>query len=226
MQNRLLWGFLAFWTCISTLHAEPVEVPIDIGVGPSLFYMPGVTEGQNWHTGFRFDAFAVIDQATIRKHKNRIPKQYRGLAASQKEIRIAPAIFYLIPDAVFLSPGPDRSVYGANWNILGIGISLISGYFADIKLALDIPTLTYAYVISPELKEGKQHLFGVGATPAVVGEWHLSDSWVVETAYRHALQLPLETNRAERENGSSRQWSHYGECSILLHYRFPYHKNL
>ena len=57
---------------------QPVDVPVDVGLGPSFLQVSGpVQDQQNWHYGVKLSLAAVIDQALIESQKHRVPKKYR-----------------------------------------------------------------------------------------------------------------------------------------------------
>ena len=193
-----------------------VEVPINVGLGPSLFYMPGLDEQRTWHTGLHLDLYAVLDQELIRREAHRIPRQYRGLAKKQREIRIAPLWLALVPDALVLSPGDTLSLYGASWSLWGYGIALLDTKPSTLSLGLSLPSLSYLWVRKATRDE---HLFGVGATAYISNEWRLSRHWLLEGRYRHTWNLPLSMSRYAGEGGDEYWWQ-YGEISVMAHYRF------
>jgi len=220
-----LW-ILALCAASNLVGKENVEIPINIGVGPSFLWLPGLTPNQEIHNGVRLDLYGVIDNATIKKHKNRIPKQYRKLATSQQEIHISPLLLRLIPNVVIISPHESGSVYGANWTLLGAGLNWISTDFLVASTNLNLPTLTYVYAESSANNPDGNHLFGIGASPSIETQWRINRNWLLGLAYYHTFQLPLAMNSYLREDGSSKQWNHYGEISILLNYRFPITKKM
>src|SRR3954470_16271134 len=84
-------------------HAEPVTVPVDVGVGPAGYVITGrIAADQPLHFGIKLSVQAIIDQATLRRHQERIPPRMREQVLRMKEVRVSPS--FLIPDAVIVSP--------------------------------------------------------------------------------------------------------------------------
>lgn len=214
---------LAFFVLgLQTVFARTeVEIPINVGMGPSLFWLPGIVDDRDWHTGVRLDLYAVLDQPTIKKFKNRIPKKFRGMATAQREIHISPMIMYLVPDAIIISPGDSSSIYGATWTLFGIGLNLVDTPFLEASANLDLPSLTYLWASSTANNPDNTHLFGIGASPSLNSLVHLSDNWLLGLSYYHTVQLPLTMGAYQRDSGPEKQWTHFGEISAMLHYRFP-----
>lgn len=218
--HKMILG--AAFLLTSTLWAkEEVEIPINVGIGPSLFWFPGLTPDRDLHTGVRLEIYAVIDQAMIKKFKNRIPKKFRRMATAQQEIHVAPSLMMLIPDAIIISPGDTSSIYGATWTLLGLGVNLVNSSRFDASVSVNFPTLTYLHVQSPANNPENSNLFGIGATPALLTQIRITDNWLLGLSYYHTFQLPLEMNQFERANGTQKTWNHFGEISAVLHYRFP-----
>ena len=67
---------------------KPVEIPIDIGIGPAVHQFTGpVYRAQQYHTGLKLSLAAIIDQSVIASQAHKIPKKYRGLAKKIGTVR-------------------------------------------------------------------------------------------------------------------------------------------
>ena len=88
-----------------SLRASATEItaPVDVGVGPAFYHGPGpVFADAPGHYGVKISLAAVLDQALIRQHINRVPKQYRKMALAMREFRYRPSIF--IPESLLSAP--------------------------------------------------------------------------------------------------------------------------
>ena len=90
MTQSLKNLFVATSAALLPLGAYAVEIPVNIGVGPSLFSLPDSilkTRTQPFW-GLNLKVKAILDKATIEKHKDRIPAQYRKAISKTNEVRI------------------------------------------------------------------------------------------------------------------------------------------
>ena len=86
----------------SGANAGQIEVPIDIGLGPALATFTGpMSEDGALHYAISISAAAVLDQEFLRRHRNRVPQQYRSIVNSMGEARIGHAA---VPDTLYISP--------------------------------------------------------------------------------------------------------------------------
>lgn len=200
---------------------EPVEVPIDIGVGPSLNLVSGpVFREQPMLTGIAFSAEAVLDNKTIRKFKSRIPPQYRKMALELDEVRISHP---LIPHEIFLSPagvgGATVGMYGLVLEPLGLGVPLVSEPFS-LRLGLGL-VLTYAYVHSKEIPS-PTHFLRPGLDPGAEIEIPFSERFLVSFGWESQLYIPQPVGGGVFEVGPIDEaiW-HVGHGFLKLHFRFP-----
>src|SRR6476619_4425288 len=106
-------------------RAGEVTVPADVGVGPAFYVITGeVARDQPVHFGLKLSVQAIIDQATIRQHQDRIPLRYRKQALRMKEVRYSPSI--LIPDSIIISPAIGHtSIYGVTWRPISLSVPLV-----------------------------------------------------------------------------------------------------
>ena len=214
-------------------HAEPVTVPVDVGVGPAAYVISGpVFDDQPVHGGLKLSIQAIIDQATIQANKNRIPASYRSQAAHMSEIRISPSI--LIPDAFFISPKTQHTgIYGITWRPLSLGLTLIQSKPLRFTLSTGL-LLTYAFLYSdlPELPD--THFFRPGLDIGGEIELAFSRSFLISFGWFSGFYIPQGFgtfgmgpfgDKATSDNLSKTLW-HFGQAFIKLHFRFPYTTNL
>lgn len=200
----------------------PVKVPIDIGVGPAAHLVTGpVFREQPVLGGIEFSAEAVLDHATIKRLKGRIPAQYRKQALSMDEIRISHP---LIPHTIFLSPtgvgGATVGMYGISFRPVALGIPLVSG---PVRLDVDVGLrLTYAYLTSEALPS-PTHFLRPGLDPKVELEVPFSDTFLVSLGWCSQLYLPQPVGGSILAFGPLDEsiW-HVGQGFVKAHVRFPY----
>jgi hypothetical protein len=210
----------------SGAYAGQIEVPIDIGVGPALATFTGpMSEDGALHYAISISAAAVLDQEFLRRHRNRVPAQYRSIVNSMGEARIGHAA---VPDTLYISPNNQgTSVYGANWSPIGVSMPLVNGndwFKAGLNAEL---IATYAYISSDDEKIGTNHFFrpglgvGGGVMLGLFAGFSLTADW------RSRFYPPQELGGAFLELGdlSESIW-HIGQGSIELHYKFPFKTNI
>src|SRR5690606_4504801 len=95
--------------------AMATEVPVNIGLGPAAFYIPehlDEDEPEPFY-GLRLHVKAVINRDVVKRHKDKIPAQYRSTVEKLDEVRVG---YLLIPESIMLGTrkkahGPE--IYGA-----------------------------------------------------------------------------------------------------------------
>ena len=127
MNNRCVAGlFFCALLLVSNgqVAAKPVPLQANVGIAPAVHFVTGpVQDRQLLHSGFKLRVQGVIDEETLKKHKNRVPKKFRKHLKNVGEIRVSP-LWYL-PDTLFISPKVDSSqMYGVAFKPLGLGTSI------------------------------------------------------------------------------------------------------
>lgn len=199
---------------------EKISVPVNVGVGPSAFMMFGpVADDQLVHPGIRLNVFAALDPAFIRKHINRVPRQYRKQARTMRgEIRYSP-LWYL-PESIILSPQFENTgIFGINFKPMGAGISLSENPRLDLSLGL---LFSYAYVTSKTLP-GPTHFLRPGLELKTEIEFPLQQDFRISLGWSSSLYPPQEVGGKVFEWGDTERsiW-HVGQAFLLFHFRFPY----
>jgi hypothetical protein len=212
-------------------RAEPITVPVDVGVGPAGYLISGpVADDQLLHTGLKISVQAIIDQATIRAHQDRIPAGYRAQALRMSEVRYSPSIF--IPDTLIISPKiHNTGLYGTSWRPISIGLPLVDA--APVRLALSAGLLlTYAFLYSDVLPT--THFIRPGIDLGAELEIALAPSFLVSLGWASAFYVPqglgtlgLGPFGDHQDYGALKQtlW-HFGQAFVKLHFRFPYTADL
>ena len=216
----IVLGAIFFYLLTPSLAAaEELTLPIDIGFGPAFHLFSGALEQeQTFHYGLRLSGAAVIDQATIKQYKNKIPKKYRGYIAKSKELRISK---WYIPDTLFFSPKTqDTGIYGLVLRPLSLGIPLLYEPFRfSIGLGLD---LAYAYIDADNY--GTTHFFRPGLDLRVELEIPMSESFLISGGWTSQLYIPQKLGNSPFtwDFGEGDEIWHVGQIFAMLHFRFPY----
>jgi hypothetical protein len=232
---------VAAWRCASTLAGvlctlpaaalagQPVTVPVDVGIGPAAYVITGrVAEDQPLHWGIKLSVQAIIDQATLRQHQDRIPPSMRQQVLRMKEVRFSPSI--LIPDALFLSPVTAHTgIFGITWRPISVGLPLIDA--PGIRLQLGAGLLaTYAYITSDLPQIPTTHFLRPGID--VSAELELGAGYPVSLSlgWASGFYVPQELGGFGLGAAAGGQdpppladtlW-HFGQAFVKLHFRFPY----
>lgn len=216
---------------ISSFHAQAASatVPIDLGIGPAGYWFFGPltqNRGAVPHFGLKISLQAIIDQELIRQNQQRIPPQYRKLAAGMTEVRVSPSL--LIPDALILSPKLDAlggtGIYGATWRPLSLGVTLLGGDRPGQKSAarLDLRAgflITYAFIYSDVLPT--THFIRPGLDLSLSSELKASSSFLVSFGWASQFYVPQKLGSLG-VGTLDESIFHVGQAFVQLHFRFPY----
>lgn len=228
MKKRTL--VLLFALFATSLYAarpvQHVEVPFNVGIGPTLFWLPGIA-GREFHTGFNLSLYGVITPQALENNKEKIPLKYRRYLNTMREIHLAPLWMILVPQYVIVSPaslGEDDAVYGAIWSLLSVGPEFISKrrYILEGKFS---PTISFLHVDSDD-NEDSENLLGIGCTLSLVYTYEISDHVLISVSYAHLLQLPLSINSYKPNDATSEHWIQGGALSLTLNIRFGMEQKL
>lgn len=219
------WISILFLTLFSaSLYAarpvNRVEVPFNMGIGPTLFWIPGVA-GREFHTGFNLAAYGVVTPQTLADNKDKIPLKYRRYLNTMREVHLAPLWMILIPQYVIVSPaalGDDDALYGAIWSLLSVGPEFVSRRYMVLEGKFS-PTVSYLHVDSDD-NERTENLVGVGCMLSLVLTYTVSENFLFTVSYGHLLQLPLSINEYKPLDRTSEKWIQAGVLSLTLNFRF------
>ncbi len=231
--------FFALALAPSAALAGSVTVPVDIGVGPAIyligapctgslpaggqcsnkFYQGPVWDDQKLHYGLKIDIEAVIDQETIRKNRNRIPKQYQDMASRMTEVRFKPSIF--IPDSLFISPGyKNTGIYGVTWEPVSLGIPIGSGESG--RLSLDAGVLLTAAYIHSSVFDSPTIFVRPGLDLRLSVEIAFSKSFLISFGWMSQFYIPQVVGHFLDVTPVDRAIWHIGQAFLQFHFRFPY----
>jgi hypothetical protein len=203
---------------------QPVTVPVDVGVGPAAYILTGrVAADQAVHTGVKISVQAVIDQATLRQHQDRIPPRMRQQVLQMKEVRFSPSI--LIPDALIVSPRiHNTEIYGVTWRPLSLGVSLVDGPGGRLRLAAGL-LATYAYIASTVPEIPTTHFLRPGIDLSAEVELPVTATFLVSFGWASGFYIPQVLGgfavSDSGPTGGGTIW-HLGQAFLQLHVRFPY----
>ncbi len=223
-------AFLFLGLIFAPLHAarpvNRVEVPFNLGIGPTGFWIPGVA-GREFHTGFNLAAYGVITPQTLAENKEKIPIRYRRYLNTMREVHLAPMWMILVPQYVIVSPaslGEDDALYGAIWSLLSVGPEFISKrhYVLEGKFS---PTVSYLHVASDD-NDDTENLLGIGCMLSLVFTYAITDNFLFSASYGHLLQLPLGITEYKPQDKTAEHWIQAGALSLTLHFRFGMEQKL
>jgi hypothetical protein len=201
---------------------KPVEIPIDIGIGPAVHQFTGpVQRAQQYHTGLKLSLAAIIDQSVIASQAHKIPKKYRGLAKKIGTVRFRPGPLILVPDTIFISPAQeDTGIYGANWRPIAVGLPI-----SILNLGTGL-NMTYAYLTGSD-ENPKTHFVRPGLDLTANVEIPFSRSFLVSFGWTSFLYPPQAVGGEVFALGDLDEsiW-HIGQAYFRLHFRIPYTVNL
>jgi hypothetical protein len=210
-----------------TARAEPVTLPVDVGVGPAGFLWSGrVASDQLFHFGLKISIQAIVDQELIRRYQQRMPPGLRKQALRMKEVRYSPSL--LIPDALIISPDvQNTAVYGVSWRPFSAALTLADGPAARLQLAAGL-LLTYAYIHSNQPQIPTTHFARPGIDVGAELELAPRAPVGVSVGWASGFYLPQELGGfglGQERNLADVLW-HVGQAWLKLHVRFPYTTNL
>ena len=216
-----------FATLLKSMPASAVEIPINVGLGPSLFTIPDsiLKTKIKPFTGVNVKLKAIIDKETIEKHKDRIPEKYRKAVLRTNEVRIG---YLYIPAHIILAPGDDAgqpSIYGATWKPLSVDLPVKLGP-AMLSLGTEL-LFTYAAITettnsqnlqSTEKQKTTTHFIRPGLSLNSELEVPVSKSFLLSLGATAAYYIPQQLKGSDTSRDPL--WR-IGELRATLNYRFP-----
>lgn len=231
MRHRtLVLACTTLFTLLSTAaHAGQVVVPLDVGVGPAALLVTGpVFQDRPVHFGMRISTFAIIDQATRKKYRKRIPAKYRQLSDQAGDIRYNP-LSCCIPSTLYISPAiagtplESTGMYGLTLKPIGVG-----GLFgsSNVNFQLGLGALaTYIFIHSKTLPS-PTHFLRPGLEARA--EFEISGKGGgVSFGWTSSLYPPQEVGGSILALGKLDEsiW-HVGQAFLQIHVRKPVAVNL
>jgi hypothetical protein len=210
-------------------RAQPVTVPVDLGIGPAMYLISGRVADDQLHFGLKISLQAIIDQQTLRAHPERIPPRFRAQVLRLKEVRISPSI--LIPDALIISPKVrNTGLYGVTWRPLSVTLPLAEGESGRLVLGAGL-LLTYAYLTSDLPDIPITHFLRPGIDVGAELEIALGPQFLVSAGWSSGFYVPQQlgafgTGDLSAPGALDRTLWHFGQAFLKLHFRFPYATSL
>ena len=211
--------------------AEPVEIPINVGLGPAFFFGSGAIEDEQApHFGVQLDIGAIIDRRTLRKHRRKIPKKFRKAVAQSDEIKISKIY---IPDHLVLSPRTkNTAIFGGSFKPISLAMPLVK---SPVRLSVSAGLLlTYLFIDTEfddeedaresEMPEGTTHFLRPGLDLKAELTVPLSETLLLSAGWSSALYIPQELGGDVFEAGDDLDNAlfHMGRAFVVLHFRIPY----
>jgi hypothetical protein len=211
---------------ISWAKAKEYEVPLNIGIGPALFWIPGIV-GRELHPAVKFDVYAVLSPKILKENWDEIPMIYKQFANKETEMRIEPIFGMFLPKYVIVSPGAKNSIYGGLWSILNITQNFL--YYKNVELEgeLTLPTITYLSASAEKNDPFEQSLFGIGAMLKLASTVKFSEKFLAKLTYGHIFNASLPTignlksnTYREKDKSEEQRWFQAGVLSLVFNFRF------
>lgn len=206
--------------------AAALEVPLDIGVGPTAQWWTGqIGDEQPVHFGLKLSLAAVLDRDLIQRNLRHVPVRYRKMVNQVDEARYKPSIF--IPDSLIISPKVAHTgIYGVTWRPVGFGMPLVRR-----ETSLDISAgvlLTYAFLHSDgkNLPFTSMHFLRPGLDLTL--RWEipvLPDAFLLALGWSSQFYVPQRLGGGIFEAavlGAPDTIWHIGQAFLTLHWRVPY----
>ncbi len=217
-------------------------IPVDVGVGPALHFLPGYLGGGMPETGLSLGLYAAVPPEVVQDQLKRavIPDAYKGLVKNldtthEWHYRDAPITY--IPDHFILSPqilqqGKSTSAYGVLWDpiLLDFSLGLLGDTESPVRLTagLGLPTLMALYVGNSKLVDGHAWIFGLGAQAHAQLTFRFSYAFSISAEWRSTLQVTNSYDLAQTQyfTGDSQRLWHLGTAMLLFHFRIPTYQQL
>lgn len=220
--RTLLCGVVVLVCCSvvgMTAHAGSLQVPVEVGAGPSAFIFTGqVFEDQPVHFGLALSAAAVLDRKFLKKHKKRVPARYRALISRMDEVRIS---YWWLPDTLIISPPVwgGTQMYGISWRPLSLGVPLVK---KGVRITASVgPRLTWLFIHSTSIPS-PTHFLRPGLDARLNMEIPVSQRFRFSVGGASQVYIPQRIGAGFFEIGPMREniW-HIGQLYLKFQVRFP-----
>jgi hypothetical protein len=218
-------------------QAKEVEVPVNVGVGPSFLFLgnfsldpPGldgpIIRDQPFHYALRLRIAARIDYEWVKENPRAVPKEYRDRFTKNTVVYIRPAAMIAIPRDLIISPPVHGStqMYGATWEPVGIGIPFVAD---NVRVSVGASFIfTYAYIDSDAFPS-PTHFLRPGVTLGTELRVNFTDQYAMSLGWDSNLYLPQKLGAAvfDGPEDAYALW-HMGEAFVQFHVIFPFKTTL
>jgi hypothetical protein len=197
------------------LSLGSADVRLNLGAGPSFAVLPG-SLGQRapWAVGFDLDAAASVPASVAR---DRAPAGMRSRIPSEGEVDVRPLWLGWIPGQVVASPGGDLSLWGATWDLFGLGTRVPLGSVASLRAHVQFPEFWWLHGDGPATT-GPNSSYGLGVAPLAslqLDPW----AWIrISGGWTHHVGIPFGSIHLRTGAESPWQW---GSAWVMLTLRPP-----
>jgi len=207
-----------------SLHAAEPEpsaadkIKLDIAAGPAFLQVPEALSGvRGWLPGVALD-FDVVVPGAIAKAK--APKKAKRFIAKNGEISIAPFWLCLMPQEAIIAPGDSLSVFGARWELFGLGVGTGIGPLS-VGAHVGLPTVSATRWSGPALDSlnGARWVANYGA--ALKGSVTLKTCDYVHLEAGWNQQFGYQAGTVRSRLGEKADLWKQGTARFLLHIRIP-----
>lgn len=195
-------------------HADQVRAVV--AAGPALLHLPGdLSDLRPWVPGIALDCYAAVPGSVAKK---RAPRRYRNMISNKGEFRVAPLWLSLLPKEIYTGPDDSLSVWGARWEIFGIGSAMNLGGGFSLHAGIDAPAVSVLHFEGPAI-EDQAMTWNIGLDGAAGLTWRPA-AWIeLEAGWTH--QLGLATARVSPKSGERTLPWQFGVARFLVHGKFP-----
>lgn len=211
---------------------QEVEIPVNIGVGPAFFFLPGPLTGV--YTGVQIEIYAAISEELVQANLHKVPKKYRSLAKNVRgETKLQPFPLPLIPQALIIAPRQglvenEGAVYGALWKTFGLGLLSLgeSSEFMSVRSGVSLPSAMYLYLDHPDLDDSSRHVIGLGGDLSAQLQFRFSPKVAIHFSGVTQGFLTNKYSYLDEGQWKSEQFFYVNRLSMVFNYRFGYKTKL
>lgn len=206
--------------------SRAAEIPFNLGLGPTLHFIPGVLEQDGPYSGFSIDLYAALTHEFLEQNIDKVPKRFRRYVKGTHEIHYKPGLLGWLPTQFVVHYSPRYSgMYGGTISLLSLGSTLGKSRTVIPRLAVQLPTVTYLYLDS-DLLEQNQNFLGLGGSALAELKLAFSQKFQVALRWDSHLYAPLPTSELQLPGGAKETLWHHGALSLLLNFRIPVNRKI
>lgn len=194
------------------------KVKLSIGAGPAFLQVPeGLNSSGKWLGGMALDIHAAVPGAIA---KAKAPKKAKRYIAKDGEVSIAPFWLCLVPQEAIFVPGDSLAVYGARWEIFGLGAGSGIGP-VSVRGHLGFPSISVHRWSGTAMDSagGARLVANYGA--ALKGSVLLKPSPFLHFEAGWTEQLGYQAGTVRNRAGRKIELWNQGTARFLLHIRIP-----
>jgi len=217
---KFLLCFLGF--AFAAQSKKDIEVPINIGVGPSFHMLPNeLSDGQTLMPGIALQIYAVLSPEVLQQNADRIPRNWRRLISPDQELHIKPWYLTILPTTILLHPGVHHQAWGVTWSLFGLESNVRPTKSTELQAHLQLPTISATWIQSSRMEQGDKTFVGLGVTPGIQALWKPFKSLQFSLGWDESLYLPISTTEYTPIDKTPTHWIAHGIATFLVHVRIP-----